>query len=352
MRGIPVAYDQRMKIQTSIDRADIVTAGAQAARAEQAGYDGLATVEALHDPFLPLVSAAAATERIQLTTGIAVAFARSPMTVAHTSYDLALLSKGRFVLGLGSQIKPHIEKRFDMPWSRPAARMRDYLLALKAIWSCWQDGTRLNYDGEFYRHTLTTPNFTPAAHEYGAPKLRIAAVGPKMTEVAGEVADGLMCHAFTTAQYLREVSAPGVRAGAERAGRNPAEVELMAAPMVAVLDDEERVPEILGAIRKKLAFYGSTPAYRPVLDLHGWGDLQDELRGMSLRGEWDAMADRITEEQLHTLAIVGTSTEVAQSLVEQYDGLCAWVSPYTPDVEVTDLVDRVVAEVRLLGATR
>lgn len=341
-----------MKILTSIDRADIVTAADQAARAEAAGYDGLSTVEALHDPFLPLVSAAAATERIELTTGIAVAFARSPMTVAHTAYDLALLSKGRFALGLGSQIKPHIEKRFDMPWSRPAARMRDYVLALRAIWSCWLDGTRMSYEGEFYRHTLTTPNFTPAAHEYGAPKVRIAAVGPKMTEVAGEVADGLMCHAFTTPQYIRDVTAPAVRAGSARAGRDAGQVELMAAPMVAVLDDEERVPAILSAIRKKLAFYGSTPAYRPVLELHGWGDLQSELHAMSLRGEWDSMGDRLTEEQLHTLAVVGTSQEVAASLVEQYEGLCAWVSPYTPDVQADDLIDRVVTEVRAVRVAR
>ena len=325
-----------------------MTAAQQAARAEHAGYDGLATVEALHDPFLPLVSAAAATERIELTTGIAVAFARSPMTVAQTAYDLALLSQGRFTLGLGSQIKPHIEKRFSMPWSRPAARMRDYLLALRAIWACWQDGTRLDYTGEFYRHTLTTPNFTPAAHDYGPPKVRIAAVGPMMTEVAGEVSDGLICHAFTTTQYIREVTVPGVRAGAARAGRDPDDVELIAAPMVAVLDDAERVPQILDAVRKKLAFYGSTPAYRPVLDLHGWGGLQDELHRLSLQGEWDRMAGRITDEQLHTLALVGTAKDVARSLVEQYDGLCAWVSPYTPDVEVTDLVDRVVAEVKVL----
>lgn len=339
-----------MRIQTAIDRADIVTAGAQAARAEAAGYDCIATVEALHDPFLPLVSAAAATDRIELTTGIAVAFARSPMTVAHTAFDLSLLSSGRFALGLGSQIKPHIEKRFGMPWSRPAARMRDYVLALRAIWASWQDGTRLSYTGEFYRHTLTTPNFTPAAHPYGPPRVRIAAVGPRMTEVAGEVADGLMCHAFTTPAYIREVTAPGVRAGAERSGRPVDEVELMAAPMVAVLDDAERVPQILTAIRKKLAFYGSTPAYRPVLELHGWGDLQDELHRMSLRGEWDEMGDRLSEEQLHTLAVVGTSGEVARQLVEQYDGLCAWVNPYTPDLDVTDLIDRVVAEVRALRA--
>lgn len=337
-----------MKFQTSIDRARIETAGQQASRAEQAGYDGIATVEALHDPFIPLALAAAETERIALTTGIAVAFARSPMTTAQAAYDLALLSKGRFTLGLGSQIKPHIEKRFSMPWSRPAARMRDYLLALRAIWSCWQDGTRLDYDGEFYRHTLTTPNFTPEAHEYGPPKVRIAAVGPRMTEVAGEVSDGLICHAFTTAQYIREVTAPGVRTGAERAGRRASEVELIAAPMVAVLDDDDRVPEILRSIRKKLAFYGSTPAYRAVLEMHGWGALHDELHALSRRGEWDEMAGRITDEQLHTLAVVGQSSEIAGRLIDEYDGLCSWVNPYIPDVDAPDLIDRVVAEVAAL----
>lgn len=337
-----------MKIQTSLDHSSIQTAGEQAARAEAAGYDGLAMVEVEHDPFLPLALAAASTERIELTTGIAVAFARSPMTVASTAYDLALMSQGRFTLGLGSQIKPHIEKRFSMPWSRPAARMREYLQALRAIWACWQDGTRLRFRGEFYTHTLMTPMFMPEPHEYGPPAIRIAAVGPAMTQVAGEVADGLICHSFTTTDYLRDVTVPGVRAGAEKAGRSLADIEIQATPMVGVLDDEERVPEILGAIRKQLAFYGSTPAYRPVLEAHGWGDLQDELHGLSLRGEWDEMATRLTEEQLHTLAVIGTSSEVARELIDRYDGLCQRLSPYTPNLDVTDLVDRVVAEVALL----
>ncbi|WP_134322226.1 TIGR03617 family F420-dependent LLM class oxidoreductase [Cumulibacter soli] len=340
-----------MKIQTGLASENIATAADRARSAEDAGYDGVTIAEERHDPFLPLVPAALGTERIEMTTNIAVAFARSPMTVANTAYDLAEVSKGRFTLGLGSQIKPHIEKRFGMPWSKPAARMREYLLALRAIWSCWQDGGRLDYRGEFYRHTLMTPNFTPAAHEYGPPKIKIAAVGPLMTEVAGEVSDGILLHSFTTPEYIRQVTVPSVAAGAQKGGRELKDVEISAVPMVGVLDDDERAPEIISAIRKKLAFYGSTPAYRPVLELHGWGDLQTELHRLSLQGEWDAMGELIGDEQLEAMAIIGSSREVAQRLLDDYDGLAAWVGPYTPGVEVRDLLEVVVAEVAKIRAS-
>src|SRR5438445_2014717 len=201
-------------------------AAAAAREAEVAGYDGVWTAETSHDPFFPLLIAAEHTERIELGTGIAVAFARNPMTLANVGNDLQQFSKGRFVLGLGSQIKPHIEKRFSMPWSHPAPRMRELILAMRAIWDCWNNGTKLDFRGDFYSHTLMTPFFNPGPNPYGPPKVFLAAVGDKMTEVAGEVCDGLLVHGFTTERYLREVTLPALDRGLAKAGRTRADIEL------------------------------------------------------------------------------------------------------------------------------
>src|SRR5271166_1513727 len=198
----------------------------RAREAEAAGYDGLWSAETSHDPFLPLVLAAEHTERIQVGTGIAVAFARNPMTLATTANDLHTMARGRFMLGLGSKIKPHIEKRFSMPWSHPAPRMRELILAVRAIWASWAEGTRLAFRGEFYRHTLMTPMFDPGPNPYGNPPVFLAAVGTRMTEVAGEVADGLLAHAFTTERYLREVSLPALERGLAASGRTRSAVEV------------------------------------------------------------------------------------------------------------------------------
>ena len=289
------------------DPGDAVEA---AVRAEEDGFDGVWCPETAHDPFLPLALAAEHTERVQLGTGIAVAFARSPMTTAVVANDLQRLSRGRFLLGLGSQIKPHIEKRYCMPWSHPAARMRAYVLALRAIWAAWHDGTRLAFRGEFYRHTLMTPMFSQAPHPYGPPKVLLAAVGPRMAEVAGEVGDGLLVHGFTTERYLREVTLPALRRGFAAAGRGAEGFEVSYPGMVVTGTTTDDMEAAAKAVRAQLAFYGSTPAYRPVLDLHGWGELHRELNRLSRRGAWAQMGGLIDDEVLATFAVVGTPQEV------------------------------------------
>lgn len=303
--------------------------------AEGAGYDALWAAETNHDPFLACALAAASTDSIEIGTGIAIAFARTPMTLASTAHDLQGLSSGRFVLGLGSQIKPHIEHRYSMPWSEPARRMREFVLALRAIWDTWERGTPLTFEGDFYRHTLMTPMFTPRPHGCGDPKVFLAGVGPRMTEVAGEVADGLICHGFSSERYLRERTLPALRRGCERAGRDPDDVEIVAPGFVVTGVDDAAIEAAAAATRHQMAFYGSTPAYRPVLELHGWGDLQPELHALSKRGEWDAMGALISDEVLETFAVVGRPEEVGAELRRRYADVASRVTSYErphPDV--------------------
>jgi len=309
----------------------------EAARlAEQVGYDGIWSAETSHDPFLPLALAAEHTERIELGTGIAVAFARNPMTLAQVANDLQTLSEGRFLLGLGSQIKPHIEKRFSMPWSHPAARMRELILALRAIWSSWSDGSRLAFRGEFYRHTLMTPMFDPGPNPFGNPRIFLAAVGEGMTEVAGEVADGMLAHGFTTERYLREVTVPALERGLAVSGRTRADIEISYPGMIVTGEDEAGVAAAARAVKTQLAFYGSTPAYLPVLELHGWGELHTELNRLSKRGEWDAMADLIDDEVLDTFAVVADLDDIAGQVLGRFDGVVdrfSFYAPYAMDPE-------------------
>jgi probable F420-dependent oxidoreductase len=294
---------------------------ASARRIEALGYDGAVCAEVAHDPFLPLALAADATERITLLTGIAVAFARNPMSVAITASDMHRLSGGRFVLGLGSQIKPHITKRFSMPWSSPAARMREFILAVRAIWSSWSDGSPLQFRGEFYRHTLMTPMFDQGPSEYGNPPIFLAAVGPSMTAVAGEVADGLMAHGFTTPEYFRAVTLAHLERGLAAAGRTRADVQITVPLFMVTGRDEAELAARLQPARAQLAFYGSTPAYRPVLEHHGWGELGDELNRLSKQGEWKKMGDAIDDEVLRTFAVIGEPASIAAQINERYGDL-------------------------------
>ncbi len=303
---------------------------AQATEAEAAGYDGIWSAETSHDPFLPLVLAAEHTGRLQVGTGIAVAFARNPMTLAVTANDLQTMAQGRFMLGLGSQIKPHIEKRYSMTWSHPAPRMRELILAVRAIWASWADGSRLAFRGEYYRHTLMTPMFDPGPNPYGNPPVFLAAVGPLMTEVAGEVADGLLAHAFTTERYLREVTVPALDRGLAGGGRPRSEFQVSYPGMVVTGVDEEAFVKSAAATRKQLAFYGSTPAYRPVLELHGWGDLQTDLNALSKRGAWDEMALLIDDEMLDTFAVVGALDTIVAKVRARYEGLVDRFNVYAP----------------------
>jgi probable F420-dependent oxidoreductase len=260
---------------------------ADAARGlEGRGYDCCWTAEINHDPFLPLALAAEHTKTIELGTSIAVAFARNPMTVANVGWDLQAYSQGRFILGLGSQIKAHIEKRFSMPWSKPVDRMREFVVALREIWSCWQGGTNLRFEGDFYTHRIMTPMFTPEPLSHAFPKVFIAAVGEAMTEMCGEVADGILAHAFTTKRYFEEVTTPALLRGLERSGRKRSEFQLCAPLFVVTGRDDAELETGAVGTRKQIAFYGSTPAYRKVLELHGWGDLHTDLHRLSLQGEW------------------------------------------------------------------
>ncbi|MDT3440557.1 MULTISPECIES: LLM class F420-dependent oxidoreductase [unclassified Pseudofrankia] len=306
-----------MKIDASLSD-DIGATQAEAAKIEGAGYAGAWASETKHDPFLQCLQAAMATETISIGTAIAIGFARTPMTLANIGYDLAGYSRGRFVLGLGSQIKPHIERRFSMPWSRPAARMRELILATRAIWATWHEGAKLDFRGDFYTHTLMTPFFTPEPHEYGPPPLFLAGVGELMTEVAGEVADGFFVHPFTTNRYLEQVTIPALLRGRAKAGKDNLDGFVVNGPsFVTVGRTEEEMAAAVFGTKKRIAFYGSTPSYRAVLEAHGWGDAQDELNTLSKQGRWDEMADLITDEMLDEFSVVGTPAEVGPKLVEK-----------------------------------
>lgn len=311
----------------------IATAGQQAADLEAAGYSGGWTAETSHDPFLPLVSAGAATEALELGTGIAVAFARNPMTLANLAWDLQAGSAGRFILGLGSQIKPHITKRFSMEWSHPAPRMREMIQAIRAIWDTWLNGTPLQFRGEYYTHTLMTPFFTPPANDldgFGVPRVFLAGVGPLMTEVAGEVCDGFICHGFTTERYLREVTLPALAKGRAAAGKTMDGFEISGPSFVVTGSNDEELEKAATGTRQQIAFYGSTPAYRPVLELHGWGGLQDELNALSKQGEWVKMGELIDDDVLNTFAVVGPPESIAEELHRRYGDVVSRISFYAP----------------------
>jgi probable F420-dependent oxidoreductase len=323
---------------------------ADAARALEArGYDGTYTFEGPHDPFLPLVLAAGATERLELMTGVAIAFARSPMTLAAQAYDLQLLSEGRFHLGLGSQIKPHIERRFSMPWSAPAARMRELVLAIRAIWATWQDRVPLRFEGELYTHTLMTPFFDPGPNPFGTSPIWLGGVGPRMTEVAGEVADGFLVHPFCTQRSLLEVTLPALERGRARRADQSSKVQLSLPVMVATGRTDEEIAAAVGAVRSQIAFYGSTPAYRVVLDAHGWGDLQPQLQDRTRAGDWGGMATLVTDELLDAVAVVAPPDEVAVTIVERFGSLLDRVALNAPYKIDPDVWTGIAAELRAAG---
>ena len=287
---------------------------------EQQGYDGGWTFETSHDPFLPLLLAAEHTTRLELGTNIAVAFARNPMVVANVGWDLQAYSQGRFILGLGTQIQPHIEKRFSMPWSHPARRMREFISALEAIWSAWKDGTKLRFEGEFYTHKIMTPMFTPEPQPYPLPKIFLAAVGEAMTEMCGEIADGHLGHPMVSKRYLDEVTMPALLRGMQRSGRDRNDFEVSCEVMVATGENDAELTAATTATRKQIAFYGSTPAYHKVLDLHGWGDLHAELNRLSKQGEWDTMGSLIDDDMLNAFAVVGPVDKVGAALRSRCEG--------------------------------
>ncbi|MBM3729831.1 MAG: LLM class F420-dependent oxidoreductase [Actinobacteria bacterium] len=328
---------------------DLAKSAESAKEAEAAGYSGAWTAETNHDPFFPLLLAAEHTRRMELGTSIAVAFARNPMTLANIGWDLQAYSKGRFILGLGSQIKPHITKRFSMEWSHPAARMREMIMAIRAIWDTWENGTPLNFRGDFYTHTLMTPFFTPDRADlagFGTPKIFLAGVGELMTEVAGEVCDGFLCHGFTTEKYLREVTLPALARGRAKAGKTMEGFEIVGPSFVVTGNNEAEMTQAAAGTRQQIAFYGSTPAYKGVLDIHGWGGLQEELNSLSKQGQWVEMGNLINDEILNTFAVVGSPEQVAPELKRRYDDVVQRISFYAPYKSDPERWRRMISELQ------
>lgn len=288
---------------------------------EAAGIDTVSVIETRHDPFIQAGIVADRTTRVEVMTTVAVAFGRTPFLLAAAAHDLNAISGGRFILGLGSQTKPHITRRFSMPWSHPADRMRELIRAIHAIWDNWYDGKQLAFEGQFYTHTLMTPMFTPTDIEFGRPPIHLAAVGPYMTDVAAEVADGIILHSFTTERYIREVTLPAIKESLLRFGRKPADIQVSGIPLIATGMDEEAQARARMETRKQIAFYGSTPAYEGVLGLHGWGALHDDLHSLSKQGRWDEMGDLIDDDVFAAFAVFGSPSEVAKEISARFGGV-------------------------------
>ena len=292
---------------------------------EAIGYDGAFSFESNHDPFLPLSLASTSTTQLQLGTAIAIGFARNPMVLANIGHDMQLITEGRFILGLGSQVRPHIERRFSETWSRPAARMRELVLAIRAIWSTWNTGEPLKFEGEFYQHTIMIPAFNPGPNPFGPPPIYTGGFGPRMIEVAGEVADGFITHPFNSEASLQEIVQPALDAG--RAKRTDGQqTKVVCVAMITTWSNSAERQTALISLRDQIGFYGSTPAYKPVLDLHGFSDLHAELNAMSKQGRWTEMAALIPDELLEAVAILGPRGTIAAQITDRYEGIADAVS--------------------------
>lgn len=310
-----------MKVDALMLAADTPSVAALAGRVEALGCHALLTAEIKHDPFLPLAIAVEHTTTLGLGTCVAVGLPRSPTHLAQTANDLQRNSQGRFTLGLGSQIRPHVENRFGATWSKPVAQMRELIAAVRAVWDCWNDGKRLSFTGDYYELSLMTPVFHPGPNPYGPPPVFLGAVGPAMAQLAGEVADGLYGHAFATDRSLRENTIPALERGLARSGRTRADVEVSVPVFLVSGAGDEELESAERAIRDQLAFYGSTPAYRNVLEIHGWGDLQRDLHALSKDGRWSEMSPLISDEILDAFALRGSPAEVATEVHRRYGGL-------------------------------
>jgi len=319
-----------VKLDVGMLTFDIKTIPDYARKVEALGFDCLWSSETQHDPFLPLAVAATVTSRIKLGTAIAVAFPRSPMITAHIAWDLQQASGGRFILGLGSQVKGHNERRFSVKFDAPGPRLREIVLALRAIWECWQHGTKLDFKGQFYRFDLMTPFFNPGPIEHPRIPVYISGVNEYMCRVAGEVCDGLHVHPFNSPKYLREYVYPAVEAGLRAAGRPRRDFTFATASFVCVGDTEQEIERARRAVRQQIAFYASTRTYEPVLATHGWQDLIPHLHRKSVQGDWQGMADLVTDEMLDTYAVTGSYDTIGQRLRERYAGLLDRTSFYEP----------------------
>ncbi len=310
-----------MRITTTLPQDDLGRVPDAVRRAEADGYDGIITMENRHDPFMALAVAATSSRRIGLGTAVAIAFPRSPMVVANTCWDLQRASRGRFVLGIGPQIRPHNERRFSVAWSPPVPRLREYVQALRAIWRCWETGEKLRFEGEHYRFSLMTPNFVPGPTGCPTPRVNIAAVGPNSLRLAGEVADGVHLHPFCTRRYLEEVCLPRMAAGMAAGGRSRGDFEIAGGGFIATGATDAEVASAVEQVRTRVAFYGSTPGYWPVLELHGLAGLGRKLNRMTREGEWERMAREVSDDTVRLFAVVGRHDELAQGIRERFCGL-------------------------------
>lgn len=314
-----------MKIDAQIAPSSLSVIPDVAKGAEALGLDGIWSSETQHDPFLPLALVSEHTKRLELGTSVAIGFARSPATLAYTAWDLAEASKGRFLLGLGTQVKPHVERRFGMPWpDSPVGKFRDLIEAIRAFWHTWQSGERLNHRSEHYKLTLMTPFFNPGPIEHPDIPIYIAGVNTGLARLAGEVADGFHAHVYHSPRYLGEVVKPAIQEGAQRAMRSPDAIQLSTAVFTVTSPQEAEF------VRAQISFYASTPTYRPVMELHGWGGTAEKLQGLARKGEWDEMSRQIDDEMLETFAVVCEPAELPNRLIKRYDGLVDRLAPYTP----------------------
>ncbi len=310
--------------------AQLNGAAEEARRLADIGYDGVYSLEGSWDPFLPLAIASEHAPGLDIATGIAVAFPRNPMHIAYQAWDLHKFSGGRFYLGVGSQVKAHIENRFGIEFSPPAARMREYIQAVKAIFDCWQNGTALDFQGKYYKHTLMTPMFNPGPLEYGPPPVLLGGLGPKMTEVAGEVADGLVVHPFNSLPFIEEQALPAVQRGLAKSGRDRSEFTLQVNAIVITGETDAERAAAAESVKSLLGFYASTPAYRPPMEAIGYGDLQPELNRLSKEGRWDELGQHIDETFVEAFATVGEPQEIAGKLRERYGAHADRLAIYAP----------------------
>ncbi len=319
-----------MRFDVTIFPEDLNTVGNLARAVEDSGFSGLWTAETAHNPFLPLTHAAAHTQRINLGTAIAVAFPRSPMVVANVAWDLAEQSKGRFILGLGTQIKAHITKRFSAEWGPPVPKLREYIESMRAIWSTWQNGTPLRYEGEHYKFTLMTPFFAPNAMPYSDIPIYIAGVNEGLCRLAGELCQGFHVHAFHTPRYLRELILPNIEAGAAKAGRKREDISLNCAIFVVTGKTDEEIRNNAILVKSQIAFYASTPSYEAVLEMHGWQEVGQRLNAMSRAGRWAEMWQEISDEMLEEFAVVAPEADLARKVKDRYTGLLDRIGYYFP----------------------
>ena len=310
-----------MRMETAVMAPTIQAVAEYASKMEEMGYDSVITPEAGHDPFLPLMIVAEHTERLKFGTGVAIAFPRSPFSVAQMAWDLQRFSGGRFMLGLGTQVKGHNERRYSTPWpAPPGPRLRDYILCLKAIFNTFQTNERPNYQGKWYQFTLISPFFNPGPNSNGVP-IYISAVNKYNCRLVGELCDGIRMHGFNTPKYTREVIIPSIEEGAQKAGRKLADIDIVGGGFLVTGANEEEVERAKPPVKQQIAFYGSTRSYLPVMECHGWGEVGMRLHRLSMEGRWTEMASEITDEMLDEFAVVGTYDEVVPKIKERYFGV-------------------------------